>query len=504
MSLNQNIRHSPYNQNNVNNPHGLFNHLIVGEKLKGAGAPSDTIGTINSDYIDTVSGVEYVKNDAGVWEPFVDFGTLVSVPDPLEVSEVRTDVIKGLVGDSIEIDAGLSGDINLTLDGTNFVNVNSGNLRLQGNGNVLSGSDVVGFSLYSNNGAGKEIEITSNTNSISNNTVNPFIIENKGSGSSMTLKTEGSAGADVIVEGNKVQINNAASELIAEFDDNIDNRFIMYSGVSQGLLVRPQGLTKLTAGDLTFQHESNNASINQSVKGLGSHTFTNSTAGGTARIDANTRTLEFLGSAGDVNIRNVNINDHLLLTTDGTGVVKIPNGGLDLVNNPVINVDSVNGGDALARFGSLSVDAAGLLQYAHCQSSHTFCWNAVGGTATNEYGQFGGFTVAPGDVGGPYIPWAGSINMVSASLSYNSVWTFGAGTASIEIGYIATGLSMVNANFTLLTTLAIPTGSPFFQYSLGSNTNVAMPTGRLVARLNVAGSTPTSTNAEMVCTIWTN
>ena len=507
MSLNQNIRSQPVNFDNINNPYGLFNYLVVGDNLKGAGAPSPNIGTINSKYIDTVSGIEYIKGADGVWDAFVNFGTFappVIIPDPLSLIELDVDTIRGNSGDSVAIDLGPTGDLNISLDGNQFIKVNGDNIKIQGNGNIISQSSLIGYELQSNNTIDKYISIVANSGLIQSVGNQPLTIEALNAGQPVNIKTEGSAGADVVLEGKKVQFNSGASVLLAEFDNSVDNRLIMYNGASQAVLLRAQGMTKLNAGDLVINHESTNASINNNVKGLGSHTFTNSTVGSTARIDSQTKTLEFLGTDGDVNIRNVTLNDHLLLSTDGTGQVKIPNGGLDLVNNPVINVSAINNGNLNGQFGSLSVNAAGALIYAKPQTAHTFTWGAVGGNTVNEYGEIGGFTVAPGDVAGVYIPWGGFINMVSASLSYSAAWTFGAGTASIQIGYIPSGVPMINANFVNLTTLPILTNTDFYQVSLGTNTNVSLPLGRLCARLNVAGAAATSTNAELVCTIWTH
>ena len=508
MSINQDIRSSRYG--NPNNPHALYDFIKPSRNISGSGAPLDSLGEDKWLYIDTASGQQYIKN-MGSWSPFVDYSSFApppSIPDPIQVNEIQVDTIKGRTSDSIILNAGLIGDINVTLDGSNFMDFNSGNIRIQGNGNLISASDVTGYALFSNNGAGKLINIESNTGKIESTGVQPFNIQNATSGQPIDLTTQGDAGAFVNLKCKGVKYQNGGGFTLAELDDTQQLKIYKNgSGSTEAMYVRgsDSSIFSTVAGiPIKIAHEISSQNIQLSTKSTGKIVFINATK--FLNFDAGTGIISNSGTAQPLTVKNETTDQPLNLETTGTtDKININSTlGLDMNTTQITNISAINGGDVINRFGSVSVDAGGVLSYAYCQSAHSFCWGAVGGNTTNEYGTIGGFVVAPADVAGVYIPWAGAINMVSASLSYNAAWTFGAGTAIIDIGYIASNLPMINANFTILTTLNIPTGVNFFQSGLGSNTNVAMPSGRLCARLNVAASSPTSQNAEMVCTIWTN
>src|SRR5277367_6515186 len=77
MSLNQNIRYDKPNPAITTNPESLFDYLVAPLYLSGAGAPPADIGSLNSVYIDLVSGIEYVMDRTGVWNPYINFTSLV-------------------------------------------------------------------------------------------------------------------------------------------------------------------------------------------------------------------------------------------------------------------------------------------------------------------------------------------------------------------------------------------------------------------------------------------
>ena len=166
-AINQDIRTGPPG-NDPNNPQNLFSYLVVGQKMKGSGLPDASQGTYNSTYIDTVTGIEYIKIGDGTWENYIDysgFAPAVPVPDPLAINELEVDLIRGKNSDNVEITGGLNGDVNITLDATNALSINAGNCVISGSGNVISGSDIQGYDIRATTGT-KTISIKPNSGEI--------------------------------------------------------------------------------------------------------------------------------------------------------------------------------------------------------------------------------------------------------------------------------------------------------------------------------------------------
>jgi hypothetical protein len=112
--------------------------------------------------------------------------------------------------------------------------------------------------------------------------------------------------------------------------------------------------------------------------------------------------------------------------------------------------------------------------------------------------------INPGDFGAFYNPFAARVNMMSVVLIYNAAWSFNSGTAILELIRVNTGQTVTTGNAVVVTTLNIPTGTDFYQYSLGSNTDIAAPSGKYGMRLVVTGASSTSTTAELVATVFFN
>jgi hypothetical protein len=94
--------------------------------------------------------------------------------------------------------------------------------------------------------------------------------------------------------------------------------------------------------------------------------------------------------------------------------------------------------------------------------------------------------------------------MMSVVLIYNTPWSFNSGTAILQLVRVPTGQAVTTGNAVVVTSLNIPTGIDFYQYSLGSNTDISAPSGKYGLRLVVTGAASTSTTAEVVATVFFN
>ena len=494
MSQSQTVRTSFKTAGNIT---GISSDIVaLSNTFKGVGPPVAIQGaTVNNMYVDTETGIEYKFQNSGVWEPFFDMSTVpVTVPDPLIVSELDVNTIRGNLDDNIDIDMGAAGHLDVIgSGGTNGIALKTSaggpsNIIMQANGYLEAVSGFKTYNVESSNYVDKSI------------TIDPDLMTMRNSGVASDMGIVNSTG-DVNITGTTVNINDGGGTQIASFDNTVDNRLYLNTGGVPDLFVRPQGLTKNQAAPLRIQHEISNQPQIYSVKGLGSFQFVN--GADTVTIDPSTRLLEING-VGDANIRTVQPNSDLLLTVDpgGTGQVRVPNNGLDLDNNPIVNVDDINGGTALGRYGTLGVEG-GNLSYGISNMAATFNWTQVGGAAVDEYGELG-FTLNPADCSVINTgPLSRKINMVSAALMHSAAWSFGgAAVAQIEVGYIPELSPCINANFTLLTTLSLPLAGDFYTAELPANTNVTLPAkSKLCTRLQVTTPSSTTTTAEMTCTI---
>lgn len=247
-SINQDIKFSNYGTSN--NPYGLFDFIKPTRHIKGNGVPLNSQGEDKWIYTDESSGQQYTKEN-GEWQPYIDFSTFGGgggpIPDPLPVAELNTDLITGLTSDSVEISAGVSGDINFTLDPLNHVNIN-GNIMMRGNGNIYSGSEIKGFQLTSDNGAGNRIEIQSNSSTITNYSAAELLINNTISGENIRLRTLGIG--NILVDSNMDLLGNNITEC-AGVSNNLGVNVLANGG---DLLLYSFSNVLLSSPNISFQN----------------------------------------------------------------------------------------------------------------------------------------------------------------------------------------------------------------------------------------------------------
>lgn len=211
-SVNQDIRYAE--SDGKNNPYALYSYVKPSKSISGVGAPDADLGENEWLYMDTSTGFQY-KKENGIWDPFVNFSAFAPpaiIPDPLEVDELHTDLIKGRNAESITLDGGVGGDINMTLGIGASVSINGGNTLLTGNGNIQAGSLIQGYQLGADNLAGSSMYLNPGTDEIS--LIGPSkTIRHNTPASTLTLRTNA---ADVVVNpvggGNLVTTSNISHQ----------------------------------------------------------------------------------------------------------------------------------------------------------------------------------------------------------------------------------------------------------------------------------------------------
>ena len=189
----QTVRDQPYDPSRTNNPTGLTSDILaLHAELSGSGAPDPSLGKIGDTYFDLLTTFNYQKNSSGVWEPTYSISASLPppvIPDPLLVGELQTDTIKGKTSDTFTLDAGLNGDINVSLGATNIINIGSGSASIQGNGVITSFSPIIGYEIVSDNTSGKQILLSSNTSELNLIGPDPYVVQATNLGSTLTVKT---------------------------------------------------------------------------------------------------------------------------------------------------------------------------------------------------------------------------------------------------------------------------------------------------------------------------
>lgn len=480
MSLNQDIRSRPPS-NDVNNPLGLFNYLIVGKKLKGNGPPSNNVGTINSTYIDEDTGIEYVKSEAGVWDAYVNYSNVgPDVPDPLSV-----DTIQGRTGESLLLDMKTTGDLNINLGfPTHALDINSGSVRLTANGNGVFASDVVGYSVIANTGGGKTISLDANSGIVDHVGSQPFEITNSTVNQGLILSTSGAGQIDVNSAGN-ASINSTSGDVIVN---------------------TPSGdVTVNSSGDATINSSTGNATVNAplgkinlvSDSGSGggtvcdgwNFTFQNSAvhAGG-ERIEIGPGGISFRTPGGQASLVNEVAGDILIAPQMGSEVN---------FNSRGINfVTSINDSSSLTNNSMLNVNPSGTLSWRTYPRSIQFLASGWGGNGTS-YFHLGDSTINPGELWGACTGNGRNLAEIDFRLHYNAPFTLTGGSAVVEIGYVANNQPMTQANFTLLRSANLTTGSPLYGVSFTGYNDVIPFRAALCVRTVLTGTSATATNAEV-------
>lgn len=184
----------------------------------------------------------------------------------------------------------------------------------------------------------------------------------------------------------------------------------------------------------------------------------------------------------------------------GAGAVKIKGGALSMDNDEIINLSAINGSGALTVSRNLGVDQAGALEFRELPQTYTFIESAFGGVGTSYMGY--GAIVGPGDFwAAPIGPTSKKLRAVSARLIYNAAWSFGGGTAVVEVGTISNVLPTAIANFVSLYTLNLSTAGNFYDGSIQSLDLLAAAGSSIVVRTTLAGTASTSVNAELVVNV---
>lgn len=487
MSLNQNIRFKAPNPSDTNNPQGLYSYLLTGQNLSGAGVPNNNAGTINSRYIDTLSGIEYIKNDTGTWEPYIDYSGFAppppppTIPDPLEVGELRADTIKGKTADSFTLDAGLNGDINLTLGPSNSLNINSGNTQLTGNGNIIAGSLVSGYQILADTGGGKSINLNPNANEISIIGSAHMNIKHNSVGQNLQLQTN---------DGNII-MNTGAGSIIANatIGNTTNNSFIIEH--------------QTTGEDVEIKAES---------VGAGNVILRAGTGGGQVQTTEN---LSLQGkdlinvekvqhtTASIFTIENTTANQDVLIKSAGVGNIRFNSSGgqnvfeSEATFNPFgLSTSSINGSNGLTENRIMAIESGSII-FGKVPQTIIFSGINIGVNGVNYLDCFN-IDPNPGQV--PICPIlnGGKIRRVEAALLFDTPWTWGgATTANIDFGYIALSSPVTTANWTPLFSLSMEPTLDYY-YTNAPDINANMPPGKLGCRLNIVGATPTASTAEII------
>ena len=546
MSINQDIRYTN-SQTDPNNPHGLYDFIKPPRSITGVGPPSPSLGENEWLYIDTSSGIEY-KKEQGTWNPFFDMSSVpVVVPDPLNVNllradEIDTDTIRGKAGDSVSMDVGAAGNLDIIGSaGTNGIHLKTSsagpsNIRLQANGFGEFDSGIRSYGVFVDNLAGKQINIDPDTMTISNSGgANALIIQNatqevqtrtenlvfKNSNntrnlgriyplaSSSRFEMYGT-GSDVVAInlGNQISKHGPSAFTIKHEEFNQDVNVItkgtgkLISSISGGKEINidanlnevngtDPGAFKVTGGLLTV--ESRGGLMNL-IGGATGFVQVSDTAGDQViAIDAQNAKIANTSPGVDFTIENIAPSQNIVLKTNA--------GAVDADNSGLINLNSINGSGSITRSQVLGVDNAGVLAFRNPPKTTNMTLGAFGGNGT-EYFNLAG-NVAPGELWGTILSdQVCQLTGFHARLHYNNVWGFGGGAPQLQIGYITPNLPMTEANFILLYSHNVPNGAFYSTSVSGIGVNIPA-SAALCARFVLTGTSSTSTNAEVSISITT-
>ncbi len=135
-----------------NNPEGIPAYIKPGRVLAPAsGAPLSTLGTAYDVYIDTSTGIEYVKNyETGQWDAIINYSTLpAAIPDPLALNVLEVNTIKGNATEAVQVNLGVSGALNIGPTGA------TGQVGIFADGTILTDSSTSNVIVA--NGSGVQI-----------------------------------------------------------------------------------------------------------------------------------------------------------------------------------------------------------------------------------------------------------------------------------------------------------------------------------------------------------
>lgn len=476
------------------NPSGLATDILaIGRAFTGSGAPVNVPGAIvYSKYTDTSAGIEYQLNEQGVWQPLVDYSSFAPPPsDPLSLNRLNVNEVHGNSGDGFILDGGNVGTVQVVSEniGAAFqvgTSLSPDNIILQNNGYANIKSGVRTYDVQVDNYTGRQLKIEANGE-----------YKIKVQGTPDVLKVESALDNDIQLITDGTGKISVVKNLGGQIDIDPQNNKISSNA------------SPFTLSSNITNVESLGGSLNLKAT---SYTQVQDLSSGKAIVlDATSGTIAGNPDAPFV-IQNLQANQDLDLKTVAAGNINLRSGSSNIVcHNPLqcntfgLTTASINGSQGLTQYKNLSVNPSGVLGFSNSNHAVHFTFSNVGGNGTS-YGLLSGMSpVNPGDFGAYYMPFAGArINMMSTVLIYSSAWSFNSGTAVLELVRVPTGQAVTAANAVLVTSLNIPTGTNFYQYSLGSNTDISAPNGKYGMRLVVTGAASTSTTAEVVATVFFN
>lgn len=489
MSVNQNVRGQP----TPSNPSGLYSDLLaVGRSFVGSGAPVDVPGAIvYSKYTDTSAGIEYQLDEQGVWQAQVDYSSFAPPPsDPLSLNRLNVNEVHGNSGDGFILDGGNVGTVQVVSENIGAAlqvgtSASPDNIIFQNNGYANIKSGVRTYDLQLDNYSGRQLKLEAQGE-----------YKIKVQGTPDVLKVESALDNDIQLVTDGTGKVSVVKNLGGQIDIDPQNNKISSNA------------SPFTLSSNITNVESLGGSLNLKAGGL---TQVQDLLSGKVIVLDPTGTIAGNPDAPFV-IQNVQANQDLDLKTAGAGQINLRSGSSQIVcHNPLVattfglTTSSINASQTLTQYKNLSVNPSGVLGFSNSNHAVHFTFSNVGGNGTS-YGLLSGMSpVNPGDFGAYYMPFSGArINMMSTVLIYSSNWSFNSGTAILELVRVPTGQAVTVANSVLTASLNIPTGLDFFQWSLGSNTDISAPIGKYGMRLVVNGAASTSTTAEVVATVFFN
>lgn len=464
MALDQNIRFSAYG--GLNNPEGLYDYVKPTRKIKGEGPPGISQGENNWDYIDVLTGIEYIKNN-GVWEPYVNFSSFAPtvIPDPLSIDQLNVNTVRGNANDNVEVDLGAAGDINLTSGGTHGININSGNVFIQGNGFATFQSGTRQYNVLVDDFAGKQMTLE---------TVPDY-----------KLSVTGSTG-DIILDAGANSV-----KLASDLDTN--GKRITNTAAGEELVIENQASIRLISEGPLLLNTTTSQNINT---GSGNIVMAN---GEIQRCSA-VRNL-----VGAMTISNGAISENLILQTNGTSEVSIINGinnislnaDTETITTKKIDIDEINDSVALVDNSILNVNTSGVLSWRKYPRCFELIQSGFGNNGTS-YFNLGNSTVGPGEFWATCTGNGRNLAEVDYRIISNSAWNLGGvGAAVLEVGYIQNNLPVIGGNFVVLRTININNTADIYGASLTGFNDSIPALAAIAARTVLIGTSATASNVEI-------
>lgn len=605
MSLSQIVR----TQKTASNPTGIVSDLLqIGQTLSSSGAPnSSTPGITGNTYIDSSTGITYIKQSDGSWQPIYDPGTVpvndpliagtlesnfvktdeievdalkgrlaesmvidlqtagdlqivsgsgevklgcpldmqgnailnasVMIPDPLPLNQLNVNNIQGFADDNVALNLGAGGSLNVTCGGTEGINFNGTNARIQGNGFAEFQSSVRTFDVISDNFAGRQMTVSPSDYSIrvtgladdisldagandvkmaSDLNLDGKSLVNKSAGQPLAILNQ-AAGQPVIITANGGEVQTTGDLNVNAFD--IKNAGPI-SGATTSLtsnvgnldLNAPAGSVNIssTAGDINCSPgtlnviggitnlESTGGSLQLKHTAIASITNTSDSSG---FVFDSTNGVQAVSTPGLMRFEHAVTNQNLELRCEQTGsgsVILNPgaSGQIDASSKDIVNVSGINNSASIIQNSVLNVSNTGVLSYRAYPQSIEMIQSGFGNNGT-DYFNLGTSTIGPGEVWGICSGNGRSLAEFSVRLHSNAAFNFGGGSAQLQVGYIANNVPMTEANFTVLRSVNLDTVSDLYGVSL-TGYNDAIPFRAAVcARTVLAGTSSTISNAEL-------